>query len=165
MDVAHLLISLAGLGEPTTKNVLLGLLDMRSKLHACLALGFKMKRSETWYAELSETLNKIDNSTRNERNRIIHDFWSTIPDKDGKDVITRVRLSAKIKNTPPSGKPQLHLAEFKPITPADIKSLCDEIIEANITINRLLREFEQGSFHDKLPQLNRLQNPTGDQIA
>ncbi len=165
LDIAHLLISLAGLSDPVPKNVLIGALDMRAKLNAVLTIGFERKPSDIWFAELNKLVNSIDNGIRTERNRMIHDFWLSVPEEDGTETMQRVQLRASLKKEPPSGTQTLRLADFKPVKPAEIAELCEVIFAANLTAIRLRREFERAPLHGKLQPPNPPQSQTSDQTG
>lgn len=152
LDVACFLISVSHLEDPTDKNVLVGMLDMRAKISALIAIAHKRKPSEEWFKNLSIVLNKIDSQLRDERNRIIHDYWLSIPSEDGREIMNRVRIRPKVKNEPKSGISRLHLATFKPTTPEDILNLCEDVIAANVKMNLLRREFDLFPLHGKPPK-------------
>lgn len=107
---------------------------------------------------LATAINKIDKEIRPERNRTIHDYWTSVPDEN--DVLTmhRVTLKAKVRKEPPSGMATFHMADFKPVTPIDIAALCEQIIESNVAINRLRREFELSPLSGKPLTQAQIQN-------
>lgn len=141
-DVTLFLVAVSKLEDATSKNVLMGAMEMRSKLNALAAIGFKRRPTKLWFERLSKTIRIISDELRMERNRMIHDFWHSIPDESGVEVITRTTLSAKVVKEPPSGEQKLQLAQFKPVKPSEISDLCQRIVEANITLNQLRREYE-----------------------
>ncbi|MBO6901850.1 MAG: hypothetical protein JJ864_10935 [Rhizobiaceae bacterium] len=141
-DVTLFLVTISNLEDATSKNVLMGAMEMRSKLNALAAIGFKRRLTKRWFERLSKSIRTINDELRIERNRIIHDFWHSVPDESGVEVITRTTLSAKVVKEPPSGEQKLQLAQFKPVKPSEISDLCDRIVEANITLNQLRREYE-----------------------
>lgn len=149
LDIAHCLIAVAYLDEPTNKNVLIGALDMRAKSSALLAIGYKRKPTDDWFERLATTINAIDNDLRLARNRMIHDYWMFMPDDDGGETINRVTLRAKVRKESGTGNRHLLLADFEPVTPDDIAALCDKIITANVTLIGLRREFELSQLSGK----------------
>lgn len=150
-DVTLFLVAVSKLDDATSKNVLMGAMDMRSKLNSLAAIGFKRKPTKIWFGRLSKTINIINNELRIQRNRMTHDFWHSVPNESGMDVVTRTTLSAKVVKEPPSGKQRLQLAQLEPVKPSDIAQLCDRIIEANIALNQLRREYEWYPFSGKPP--------------
>ena len=60
LDVTTFLTVLSPFADAAAKNVLMGSMDFRSKLVALLALGFKKKPFDKWYADLEKQINLID---------------------------------------------------------------------------------------------------------
>ncbi|WP_065518296.1 hypothetical protein [Mesorhizobium amorphae] len=133
-----LLNTLTGIADPTTKNTLLGLMEFREKVRALLAIGFKHKPSDDWYDRLQQTLREIDEGIRPERNRMIHDFWTDLP-QDGS--VRRMQITPKIVNVQ-SRQKQLILSITKAVTPKDISDLSKRIERASEAVIKLDREYE-----------------------
>lgn len=126
MAISLLLSDLLRIEEAVPKNLILGALDFRSKLHMLLPLGFHRKPSDQWYADLNEHVNHIDNVLRPERNRIIHDYWIEMP---GMDEPHRMQFTGRVVNEQSRTK-KLELATYKPFTEKDVGLLYVKIIAA-----------------------------------
>jgi hypothetical protein len=153
-DIAVFLTVVAPFDDPAVKNVLMGSMDFRSKVHALLAIGFKKKPYDTWYDDLAGAINKIDNELRPERNRMVHDFWYTVPNQSGDEEVNRVQLRPKVVNVQSRTK-QLILADMKPLPATEIAALCESIISAHADLLVLRHAFEID------PLQNRLLPPFG----
>jgi hypothetical protein len=154
-DVTVFLTVIAPMSDAAVKNVFMGSMDFRAKLHALLAIGFKKKPNDAWYADLAQLVSTIDSSLRTERNRMVHDFWYTIPTKAGTEEINRVQIKPRVVNEQARTK-KLQLADLKPVTAADIASVCDTILDANVRLLVLQHRYEWTP-SPAIPE-NRLQN-------
>jgi hypothetical protein len=161
-DLTLLLAALSAVEDPTSKNVLLGSMDMREKIPAVLALAFKRQRSERWFDSLSTLLNAIWNELRPERNRMVHDFWMIVPTEANPSQIQRVQFKPSVINTQSRTK-QLKLAKSKAVTPEEIASLCDRVFETNLSLNKLRHEYEQTPLLRRLPLPIPSRNPSQGQ--
>ncbi len=135
MDITILLARLADFSDPNTKTIMLSQLDMRSKIQALRTLGFAKKISHDWFTELEDTINEIDNEIRTERNRLIHDFWTTIPVKDAQEIHL-LRINPKLEK-PQSRTRALTLSDLKPVKSEDIANLCAKTINASVKISTI----------------------------
>jgi hypothetical protein len=137
--VSLFLLKLCDIPDSTTKNVIFGALDFRSKLHALLPMAFSKKPDDDWYARVEKVVNQIDNDLRAERNRIIHDSWIEMPGSDGPH---RMRIFGRVVNAQSRTK-KLQLADYRPFTPKDVGVLYVQMIRARQLIEQLSVE------HDK----------------
>ena len=94
----------------------------------------------------------IDNTLRTARNRMVHDFWFTVPTDTGKPEVQRVHLKPKVVNEQ-AFKKRLQLADMKVISAAEIAKLCDSILDANAKILELQHQFEWSPLHGISQQL------------
>lgn len=142
LDTTLLLSGLANFSSAHTKNILLGTMDLRQKISAIRALGFANKPDSQWYELLASTLSEIDDPIRSERNRMIHDFWTEVPNSSGATDIRRAQITPKVVNTQ-SRTRELRLVNVKPVTAQDIIALCQDIYRVNATILDLLTTYEE----------------------
>lgn len=73
--VTILLDMLMDISHRDTLNIILGVLDFRTKIQIAAPIAFSKKGNSAWFQKLQNELNSIDNDLRPERNRMIHDFW------------------------------------------------------------------------------------------
>ncbi len=136
MDITLFLNQLASIKDTVTNNTLLGVTGMREKMQAVRALGYSKRPNDAWFDQLDTTLNEIDNDLRNERNRMVHDFWIKVPQDS---TAKRSRFNPRVVNTQSRTK-KLEFASFKPIAPNDISVLARRIEEASVEILELRRQ-------------------------
>lgn len=86
-----MLAILAGLKDPQTRPAIIHNTNMRDKVQMLKSVGFLVRHNDDWYERLRSVLIKIDDDLRNDRNRMIHDQWTS----DREDVV-RVTQMAKI---------------------------------------------------------------------
>lgn len=144
LDLTILLSELTKFPDAPSKNILLGSLELKSKIGATKALGFSRKPNDEWFHELEALLNEIDNVIRPERNRMIHDFWMHIPDSFGKIDIIRAEFKPKIAKTQSYTK-ELTLVNLKNVSTEDIQGLVEKIFDANARILYLKDIFSSAS--------------------
>lgn len=124
--------------ERVVTNVVLGTMDMRSKLEALLPLAFNRRVNDHWYERVETVVNLINGDLRTERNRIIHDSWIEMP---GKDEPHRMHLRGKVVKVQ-SRTRELKLADYRPFGPRDVGLLYVRMIRARTELNRLLFELK-----------------------
>lgn len=148
-DIALFLSTLTKIGNKTIKNVLIGSLDMRGKIQALKTIGFDQQPNEKWFGDLDTLIGTINNELRNERNRMVHDFWITYLDDAGEEEINRVNLKASINRAQGSGDKSLQLSDTRPVSSEDVSTLCEKIIQANAQLNSLRYAYELSPWQGK----------------
>lgn len=136
LRLTMLLDDLLEIQDRTTLNILLGSLDMRTKVKILMPLAFSKKRSDDWFERLQDELNRIDNELRSERNRMIHDFW-TIDERGG--PASRMQLAPRVVKDQKTQK--LKLANVKPVTAAEITVLTVRVATAIGVMDGLRDEY------------------------
>lgn len=127
-----------GIREPVLNNVLLGTMDLRTKLEVLLPLAFEKRVNDVCYAQLETTVNLINNDLRSERNRIIHDTFFQWP---GANETHPMHLRGKVINVQSRTK-EIKLADNKPFGPRDVGLLYVRMIRASQALSRLMFELK-----------------------
>jgi len=75
------LVRIMDIEDTATASVVITAMSFRAKLNALRVLGFDKRPDETWFSELQDVINEIDNDLRPDRNRYIHDYWLASSEK------------------------------------------------------------------------------------
>lgn len=140
MEVSLALDQLSAVQDRVVRNVFVGAIDFRAKLHALLPIAFDKRINDLWYENIEALVNHIDNDLRPERNRIIHDSWIEMP---GRDEPHRMRIFGKVVK-PQSRTRELRLADFRPFMPKDVGLLYVRMIRARANLSRMMFEHQAG---------------------
>lgn len=137
-EIDSLLMTLNEEGSKTSRNVsiMLPLINFQEKLNIAKYLGFISAPSRDWCRELEKSLNSIQshNGLCTERNRLVHDAWTTESDPSR---ILQWRQRPSIKKPQSRDHKVLESGKYDPVTAEDIWELNGRIIDMVLNLRRL----------------------------
>jgi hypothetical protein len=121
--------------DDNTARAVFGDLDIRDRIQIAKTLGFLRQQDISWYADLKEVLDLIDNELRTTRNRFIHDLWA-----HGGNNMVRVSTAPKFTK-PQARKLKLTLGQKVHVEKGEVATFAERIRAAGYVITLLEHEY------------------------
>lgn len=162
-NAVKILLVRSGMSEEAGNLIVLNL-GVREKCSIIGALGYHHRLDDKWLSDVLAVINLIANDLRNQRNRMLHDVWST----GIGDVIQRQKRTSPRVTRPQARQFEIALPGSEVFSPDDVGNFEQACIAAISKLNELmlahLRHTEKMLLRESGERLQEPQTPSDPRL-